>query len=98
MYTVKEKWVLLLMFGGILFYTGIAGSVADIGLIAVYAALLYPGPEFSNRPRQQVFGADLPFCRDAAQTGMRAAVHIMIKALVKFLKRLSTPTAAAPKY
>jgi len=67
MYTVKEKWVLLLMFGGILFYTGIARSVADIENKGAEIILISGGKardvHFPHHRHQNVLG-DCNICHD----------------------------------
>ena len=64
----EKKWVLLLMFGGILFYTGIAGSGGDVENTGVEIILLSGGEKardihFPHHRHQDVLG-DCNICHD----------------------------------
>jgi hypothetical protein len=64
---VKEKLILLLMFGGILFYTGIAGSGTDVENKGAEIILLPGGKmrdiHFPHRRHQDALG-DCNICHD----------------------------------
>lgn len=67
MYPIKEKLVLLLMFAGILFYTGIAGSGEDVENKGAEIILLSGGKmrdvHFPHHRHQDVLG-DCNICHD----------------------------------
>ena len=65
---MKDKLVLLLMFGGILFYTGIAGNSGDVENKGAEIILLSGGEKakdvhFPHRRHQDVLG-DCNICHD----------------------------------